>query len=386
MALTILNGSVVLDGEVREGTAVEVEGSIISSIKEEPTAAKGDAVDATGCYVFPGFIDLHVHGGAGADVSDGDPEGLSDMCRFHASHGTTSLLLTTRALPQEDIDRLLPSLSDYVRKPDPDGALPIGIHLEGPFVNPDYRGAQNPDHIYEARLSWMRDWVAAAADSIRIVTLAPELEASKPLIPWLAERGIVVSAGHTGADYDQMREAIELGVRHVTHCYNGMRGFTHRDPGMLAAIWMDERVTAELIMDGLHVHPAAGSLLVRTKGPGKVALITDAVRAAGMPDGIYPSAGGRTVRVEHGAVRLPSGSLAGSTLTMNQAVMNAVRQLGSTLPEAAEMASLTPAKVLGIDDRKGSIAVGKDADLVVTDRALNVLMTIREGRMIYTSR
>ena len=340
-------------------------------------------IDAAGCYVLPGFIDLHIHGGAGMDVTDSDDNALESICRYHAQHGATGLLMTTRTMPIADINNTLQRLAAYMKAPHPLGSRPLGIHLEGPFINETYKGAQSEQYICPPSLDIMKRWIEIAEGHIKLVTLAPELEQSDAVISWLAKQGVIVSAGHCGPDYEQMIKAIDLGVRHITHCFNGMRGFSHRDPGMLAALLMDERVTVELIMDTIHVHPAAGKLLLHNKGTQGVVLITDAIRAAGMPDGEYASAGGRTITVDHGEARLPSGSLAGSTLSMNQALGNAVKYMGVSVAQASVMASLTPATILGIDQHKGCLSVGKDADVVITDADFNVLLTMREGQIIY---
>ncbi len=354
-----------------------------SADMDTPSSVDDLIIDAAGCYVMPGFIDLHIHGGAGMDVTDSDDNAIESVCRYHAQHGTTGLLMTTRTMPMADINNTLQRLAAYMKAPHPLGSRPLGIHLEGPFINETYKGAQSAQYICPPSLEIMKRWIEIAEGHIKLVTLAPELEQSDAVISWLDDQGVIVSAGHCGPDYEQMIKAIDLGVRHITHCFNGMRGFSHRDPGMLAALLMDERVTVELIMDTIHVHPAAGKLLLHNKGTQGVVLITDAIRAAGMPDGEYSSAGGRTITVDHGEARLPSGSLAGSTLSMNQALGNAVKHMGVSVAQASVMASLTPATILGIDQHKGCLSVGKDADVVITDVEFNVLLTMREGQIVY---
>lgn len=379
-------GQVVTPEGVLAGGTVAVRDGLIVGIytrEEQPSVGASDEwIDAGGGYILPGFIDIHVHGGHGSDVCDPDADAPAKVCRFHAKHGTTGLLLTTRTLPEDEVTAVLERLDHYFGSPDELGAVPLGIHLEGPFIHEKYKGAQSAEHIIPPSADLMERWLAASGGHIRLVTLAPEAEGASDLIPWLAEQSVRVSAGHCGPDYEQMQTAIELGVRHVTHCYNGMRGFSHRDPGMLAAVLMEPRVTTELILDNLHVHPAAGRLLLHAKGAEGVALITDAIRACGMPDGEYTSAGGRKVTVSQGAARLPEGSLAGSTLTMDRAFKHAISLMGATLQQASEMASLTPARTIGMDKRKGSIAPGKDADLVVMDSDFNVQWTMIAGNRI----
>lgn len=373
------------DGVLAGGTVAVREGLIVGIYPEAEKPSIGESddwIDAGGGYILPGFIDIHVHGGHGADVCDADADAPAKVCRFHAKHGTTGMLLTTRTLPKDEVTAVLERLHRYIGAPDDMGAVPLGIHLEGPFIHVKYKGAQSAEHIIPPSAELMERWLAASGGHIRLITLAPEAEGARQLIPWLAEQGVRVSAGHCGPDYEQMQAAIEWGVRHVTHCYNGMRGFSHRDPGMLAAALMDDRVTAELIMDGLHVHPAAGRLLLHAKGTEGVALITDAIRACGMPDGEYMSAGGRKITVSQGAARLPEGSLAGSTLTMDRALKHAISHMGATLRQASAMASLTPARTIGMEKSKGSIALGKDADLVLMDSDFNVQWTMIAGNRI----
>lgn len=384
--ITIQGGDVVVDGGVMADTAIRLAGGLIDAMGAGVSgheAGKEVVIDASSCYVLPGLIDLHIHGGAGADVTDSSAEAIGRVCEFHAAHGTTHLLMTTRTLPGDEITACLQQMRAYMESPSSHGARPLGIHLEGPFIHPQYKGAQLARDIVPPSLELMQAWMDAAGGHIRAVTLAPEVEGAEAVICWLHERGVLVSAGHCGADYEQMLQAIEWGVRHMTHCFNGMRGFSHRDPGLLAAGFMDDRVSAELIMDTIHVHPGSGRFLIHNKGLDRVALITDAIRAAGMPDGEYEASGGRSLHVKDGIARLPSGELAGSTLTMNRALAHAVRDMGLSLHEAVKLASATPAARLGLADRKGSLTPGKDADLVVMNRDFEVLLTVCEGRVVY---
>lgn len=381
--VTIQHGDVIVEGGVLERTAIRISDGCIDAIGGNARQNEGLIIDASSCYVLPGLIDLHIHGGAGADVTDTSPDAIRHVCEFHAAHGTTGLLMTTRTLPQDEIAACLRRMRAYMEHPSTHGARPLGIHLEGPFIHPQYKGAQLARDILPASLEQMQAWMSASGDHIRAVTLAPELEGAEAVIRWLHDRGVLVSAGHCGADYEQMLQAMEWGVRHMTHCFNGMRGFSHRDPGLLAAGLMDARVSAELIMDTIHVHPGSGRFLLHNKGVDRVALITDAIRAAGMPDGQYAASGGRSLIVKEGIARLPSGELAGSTLTMNRAIAHAVHDMGLSIHEAVRMASATPAARLGIADRKGSLAPGKDADLIVMDRDFRVLLTVCEGQIIY---
>lgn len=384
--IRILQGDVVADEGVLAQTAIHVRGGTVDAIGEVPLSEYANEeviIDASSCYVLPGLIDLHIHGGAGADVTDSSPDAIARVCEFHAAHGTTGLLMTTRTLPKEETTACLQRMRAYMDRPSDRGARPLGIHLEGPFIHPQYKGAQLARDILPPSLELMQAWMDASGGHIRAVTLAPEIAGAEAVIRWLHDQGVLVSAGHCGADYEQMIQAMEWGVRHMTHCYNGMRGFNHRDPGLLAAGFMDDRVSAELIMDTIHVHPGSGRFLIHNKGFERVALITDAIRAAGMPDGEYTASGGRSLIVKEGIARLPSGELAGSTLTMNRAIAHAINDMGLSLHEAVKLGSATPAARLGMSHLKGSLAAGKDADLVVMDREWKVLLTLCEGRIIY---
>lgn len=379
----IRGGNLVTETEIIKKGILAVDGRHIVEMGQNlHNNDNEDCINAAGCYVLPGFVDLHVHGGNGADFTDASASAISKACRYHAQRGTTGLLMTTRTMTKGKISASLKQMAAYMKQPDLLGSAPLGIHLEGPFINEKYKGAQNADLIQPPALELMKLWMEESGYNIREVTLAPEQEGAGDLITWLFNQGVLVSAGHCGPDYEQMKIAIQAGVRHVTHGFNGMRGFTHRDPGMIAAMLMDSRVTVELIMDALHVHPAAGNLLVHNKGTKGVALITDAVRPTGLPDGEYSSSES-TVTVKEGAVRLSNGSLAGSTLTMNKAVVNVVNRMGLSWKQASEMASLTPARLLGLDGSKGSLKAGKDADLVVMKADGSVMLTMIEGRVVY---
>ncbi|MBI2873636.1 MAG: N-acetylglucosamine-6-phosphate deacetylase [Firmicutes bacterium] len=341
-------------------------------------------------YLAPGFIDLHVHGGGGADFADGDPEGTAVAAHVHARHGTTGLLATIMTLPGDGIVRALRALRALKDDP-PRGAAVLGFHLEGPFLNPEFRGAHPPRDLRAPSIASMEAWLGESdrrSDQepdpywCRQVTLAPELDGASDLIRFLAGRGVVVSAGHTGCTYERLRTAAGEGLKHVTHLFNAMRGLDHREPGPVGGALTLPGLTVELIADGIHVHPAVLALAAAARGPQGIVLVTDAVRAAGMPDGRYRF-GAEWITACEGLVRLEDGRLAGSTLTMAGAVRNMVKMAGVPLPSAVAMASLNPARVHGLQDRKGSIEIGKDADLVLLDRDLQVLGTIVEGDFVH---
>ena len=258
----------------------------------------------------------------------------------------------------------------------------LGIHLEGPFLNPAYRGAHPAEKLRLPSPELVEEIAASAGAGLVMMTLAPELPGGMDAVSYLHRNGIVAALGHSGAAFEQVRDAAERGLSHAVHTYSAMGGFHHRAPGTLGAVLSLDRISAELIADGVHTHPAAARILFRVKGPGRVVLVTDASPAAGLDDGDY-TLGGQKVLLREGRSLLPDGTLAGSTLTMNRAVAGAAAMASLTLAEALAAATVNPARVLGIDGRKGSLEEGKDADLVVMDHSFAVLLTMCRGRVIF---
>jgi len=338
-----------------------------------------ETIDARGLTLLPGFIDVHVHGALGHETMDASPDGLRAMAKFYAQHGVTSFLATTWTEPRQRIQAALETVAEMLG-PQPDGATLLGAHLEGPYINPDRRGAQRAEDVRRAA----RDEALAFLDVgvIRLTTLAPEFPENAWFIRECVKRSITVSIGHSAASYEQVRQAVQLGVTHATHTYNAMTGLGHREPGTLGGVLTSPEINCELIADNIHVHPAAMQILFACKGTNGVILITDAIRAAGLPDGEYPI-DKRTIVVKDGAVRLPDGTLAGSTLTMNRALRNLMDATGQPLDALWPTSSLNAARAVHVSDRKGSLEVGKDADLVLVDADLNVHLTVAEGRIVY---
>lgn len=380
-------GAVVLPDRVIENGLVQVEGGKIAGVWDlETTAAPvhdpRDTNVVEGGYIAPGFIDLHVHGGGGADFMDGDPEAVATITETHARYGTTGLLATTLTAPEDAIAAAVRAAKAAPRR----GARVLGFHVEGPFVNMKMKGAQDGRYIRPATVAEAERWLALGdADDRWHVTIAPEIEGATETIRYLAGRGAVVSAGHTECTYAQLKSASEAGLSHVTHLYNAMRGLHHREPGTVGGALTLPGVTVELIADGIHVHPASLAVAVRARGAADVLLVTDAMRATGMPDGEY-LLGELKAFVKEGAARLEDGTLAGSVLTMATAVKNMVKLAGAALPEAVAMASLNPARKHRLDGRKGAIAPGLDADLVLLDQDLNVVTTIVGGDIAFDRR
>jgi len=344
--------------------------------------ALGLVVDGHRGVLLPGFVDVHVHGGAGADAMDADADGLRRMARFHAAHGVTALLPTTWAAPPPAIEAAVEAIAG-VAGPVEGGATILGAHLEGPWINPARAGAQDPAGIRPPDRDEARRLLAAGGGAVRLVALAPELPGAGAVIAELVGRGVTVAAGHTEAGWEEMVTAVAAGLRHVTHTFNAMAGLGHREPGTVGAALALPELRCELIADGHHVHAGAIALLARAKGPGGVVLVSDAVRAAGLPEGDV-DLGGRTAQHCCGAVRLADGRLAGSVLTLDVALRRFAAATGWGWPDLARAAAGNAADALGLSS-KGRLAAGADADLVLLgdEGAGDVLLTVAEGRIVH---
>jgi N-acetylglucosamine-6-phosphate deacetylase len=336
-------------------------------------------IDAGGQRLLPGLIDLHVHGAMGFESMDASPDGLREMARYYARHGVTGFLATTWTASGERILAAVQTIAQVYGEI-PGGAALLGVHLEGPYLNPVKCGAQDARLIRRAERSEALGFLDAGP--VRLLALAPEFPENLWLIDECVRRGIAVAAGHTTAGLPEMQLAVAHGVRQVTHCFNGMQGFGHRDLGTVGAAMALPEVNCELIADNIHVHPAAQKILVDVKGCDGVILITDAIRGTGMPDGEYPM-DDRTVTIRDGQVRLPGGALAGSVLTLERGLGNVLANTDRSLQEAWRMSSLNAARAIGVSARKGSLEPGKDADLVLLDGDFNVALTVVEGQVAY---
>ena len=372
MSRLVLSGRTVLpDATIGEAT-LRVEQSVITRVVPglDPSA---DLL--TGGYIAPGFVDLQVNGAYGLDLST-YAGGVAEVAARLPQTGVTSFLPTLITSP-------FTSYSERVRDVqraslDATGANVLGIHLEGPYLNPIKCGAHNPALLRAVDVDEIMRW--AGGDMIRIVTLAPELPGALEAVRRLRQRGIVVSAGHSNATFDEALAGFEAGITWGTHLFNAMRALDHREPGLSGAL-LASRVPCGLIADGIHVHPAMVKLAFQIKGAGGLTLVTDAMAAMGMPPGRY-TLSDRQVIVDGASARLADGTLAGSVLTMDQAVRNAVEFMQCSLGEAIMMAAATPARQLGLE-RKGRIAPGCDADLVILDEALHVTHTLVAGQVVY---
>ncbi len=335
--------------------------------------------------VVPGFIDEHVHGAAGSDAMDGTMEDLGKIANALASEGTTAFLATTMTQSPENITKALKAVKAYRELSPESGAEILGVHLEGPFISKDFVGAQPIEYVAKPSVEVFKKYQDASGDCVRIVTLAPEVEGSTELIKYLVSQNIVASIGHTNATYVDVKKAVEAGATNLTHTYNAMKPLHHREVGTVGSGLLFDELNCECICDGIHVSGPAIQLLHKNKPADKMTLITDAMRAKHMPDGVS-ELGGQVVIVKNGEARLENGTLAGSVLKMNNAVKNVMKFLNLPLEEVVKLASQNPAKNLGVFDQMGSIKEGKRADFVILDKDLNVVQTVRNGKVIYTNK
>ncbi|MGW5362263.1 N-acetylglucosamine-6-phosphate deacetylase [Actinopolymorpha pittospori] len=374
--MTLLaNGKVVTLDAVLDPGWIEVVNERIVGVGEGIPARPAD-VDLAGRIVVPGFVDTHVHGGGGASYLTATLEDTARVAEFHRSHGTTTTFASLVSTTAEELERQVVATADLVV----DGVV-AGMHLEGPWISEARKGAHDPACLRPAERAELDRLLALGRGTIRMVTLAPELPGGLDAVRRVCEAGVVAAVGHSDADYATVIDAVDAGATVATHLFNGMPPLHHRAPGPVGALLEDERVTVELIADGMHVHPGVIAVAARSAGPDRVSLVTDAMAAAGMPDGVY-NLGHRPVRVENGLVMLVSGeSIAGSTLTMDAAFRLAVQQAGQTLTQAARMASTTPARTFGLTE-VGALQAGLLADLVVLDSELGTAAVMRRGSWV----
>ena len=335
-----------------------------------------------GAIVLPGFIDQHIHGAGGSDGMDGTVKDISIIANTIAAEGTTSFLVTTMTQSPENITKALQAVKEYREAKAADGARVLGVHREGPFIAEKHKGAQPLEYVKAPDIQAFDAYNAASGNAIRIVTLAPEVEGATDFVAHLTNQGVVSSIGHTGAKYPDIEKAVSLGASNVTHTYNAQSALHHREIGTVGSAMLLDALNCELICDTIHVSVPAMRLLVKNKPLDKLTLITDAMRAKGLPDG-ESELGGQKVYVKGGEARLEDGTLAGSVLRMNRAVQNMVQKVGVPFTQAVDYATINPAKNLKIDDVTGSIKVGKNADFTVINQDFDVLLTIRDGEVIY---
>ncbi|OIJ12845.1 N-acetylglucosamine-6-phosphate deacetylase [Anaerobacillus arseniciselenatis] len=333
--------------------------------------------------LIPGMIDIHIHGGNGSDVMDGTHSALANIAKSLPKEGVTSFLATTMTHRSNKIETTLKNTASYMKKQSGCEAEILGIHLEGPFISSHKAGAQPSNYILKPNVPLFKKWRNLADVTIKVVTVAPEVENGIEFIKQLNELGVIISIGHSDANYQHVERAIEAGATHVTHLYNALSGMHHRDPGVVGAALANDELFVELIVDGIHVHPEIVKLTYKAKQANQIILITDAIRATGLKDGCY-ELGGQSVNLIDGQPLLADGTLAGSTLTMNEAIKNMISYTGCSLQEIVVMTSENPAKRLNVFQRKGSIKEGKDADLVVLNDQKDVIMTVCRGEVTYS--
>ena len=379
--LLIRAASVVTPGGVIEQGAVLVEGGRISAVDRAATLGERPGDVLHGTVLMPGFIDLHWHGFGGYGLQRG-PDDVREAVRLVARSGVTTCYAGLGAGPS--IEAIAETVAGAAAVVDTDtgGARLAGVFMEGPFISVEKKGAWNPANLRTPDVGELRELVAASEGRIRRFNVAPELPGALEFIRAARDAGIAVSVGHSDATYDEALAGVEAGATITNHTYNAMSALEHRAPGMVGATLTSERLLGELILDGVHVHPAAALALLRAKGIEGVALITDGSAMTSMPDGTYEF-NSRTVVVEGGACRLPNGTLAGSVSPFDRDLRNARDWLGVGPVELAAISSGNAARAMGIDGRTGAIAVGKDADLVLLDEDLHVLATVMGGRVVY---
>ena len=380
MEHTIIHADVYTPDQFLCDQTIEIQNGKIKDVyqTEKNDKKKATVFNARDLIVTPGLIDIHTHGGMGADSMDAKQDSLNHMSIFLANHGVTSFLATTLTASENNIDDALTTIREF--RSTLQGAALIGAHIEGPYINIAYKGAQNPAYFRPPQQEEYRRWFETGI--VKMVTIAPEIEGVDTFIRYAVDNGVEIAIGHSNASYEQVKHAADLGARHATHLFNGMLGLHHREPGTVGGILVDDRISAHIIVDGIHLHPAIVDLVVRLKGTDNTILISDAMRAAGLTDGKF-DLGGQEVTVKDGNARLASGALAGSTLTLEKALKNVRQFCHLNLEEVFPMATRIPAQALHLADRKGSIKIGYDADLTIFNSELEVQATMVAGNWVY---
>ena len=385
MPIKLSHMNVLLPDQILPDTTVVMADQRIQYIGPESDAPpfSGDEYQLPGLYLAPGFFDVHVHGGVGVQfgATDDPARELATYSERVVCTGTCAYLCSIAA---PSADELIAKVTSFVPALEREylGALPLGLHLEGPYLNPERKGAFNPAWLRPPDLDETAALIEAGRGWIRQVTIAPELPDADQVAKFYSDAGVTVALGHSNTTYSAAREALQGDYRHVTHTFNAQRGFHHREPGVLGAVLASDDITAELIADNVHVHPGAMRVLLRCLGTERVVLVTDAMAAAGLPDGEYDLLG-NIVTVQDGRATLPNGTIASSTAGMNDCVRNVNQLLDVPLYAAVQMASAVPSQAMGVSDRIGSLAIGQPANLVVFDDQVDIALTIVSGQVAY---
>ncbi|MGH4120505.1 N-acetylglucosamine-6-phosphate deacetylase [Clostridium sp.] len=379
----IINGKILINNDVVYGKSLLFDEKIIEFVEAEDLKKSllkcDEIIDAGENFVSPGFIDMHVHGSGGYDVMDGTKEALNVISSFLAQNGVTGFLPTTMTMSAEKIYAALDNVRNQMKKKI-NGAKILGAHMEGPFINKKYKGAQKEDFIIKPNFKFIEDYI----DVIKLITLAPEEDENYDFIKETKEKtNIILSIGHSNAQYEETMESIKCGISHATHTFNAMTPLNHRKPGIVGAIFSSD-VYCELIADGIHVHPSIFNILKKVKGLDRIILITDSMRAGCLKDGVS-ELGGQKVIVKNNSARLEDGTLAGSILKLNEGVKNFMNNTDIGICEAISLVSINPARELGLDKVKGSLEVGKYADIVILNSDFDVQQTIVEGNTVFKS-
>lgn len=375
--ISIKNGSIILENEIVTGKALLFDEKIIGIVDESDIPDGAEIIDACGGYISPGLIDLHIHGYLGRDVCDASEESMRIISKGLLENGVTGYLPTTMTVDINTVKGALSVCRALMKEENFDGSAILGVHAEGPFISASKKGAQDERYILKPDAEFVKEY----ADVIKIITLAPEEDEGFAAIREIADKTeVVVSMGHTSADYETAAASAGAGVRHSTHLFNAMTPLTHRAPGVVGAA-LNTDVSCELIVDGIHVSPYLYDMLYKVKGR-KLCFITDCLPAGGLPEGEY-TLGGAKIIYKDNICRLEDGTIAGSILHLNHGVWNVYKNSTIPLHECVNCASLNPATTIGMADRKGSIAVGKDADVIILDSEFNLKKTIIGGKLKY---
>ena len=375
------NVNVYVEGKGIVKTSIGFDNGIITCLKK---SNKIEVIDnlTDDMVVVPGFIDQHIHGAKGFDAMDGTIEALSGIAEALPKEGTTAFLATTMTQSPKNINTALETVKNYKNMNKAEGAEILGVHLEGPFISSSHIGAQPLEYVAEPLVETFKKYQEVSGNTIKLVSLAPEVPGAEELIKYLKSQNIVASVGHSAAGFNDVEKAVAAGISNVTHTYNAQKAYHHRDIGTVGAALLLDELNCEIICDTIHVSVPAIKMVVKNKPHTKVTLITDAMRAKQLEDGVS-ELGGQTVIVKNGEARLENGTLAGSVLLRNVAVKNVVEKVGVPCIDAIDMATINPARNLGVDKEMGSIALGKKANLTVLDKDFSVVMTIREGNVVY---